>query len=165
MFCEKRLGGITFFVFQGLEKIPGFVHAFTVRQSDSSIKDAHQSGPVAKKEEALLEVLRIQAGQLVLMQASDDLGDLIATQFAELGRVESGGSLKASATDLFRPLREAVYSVDAKEWRPAVAADGLIDGRSETFLLKIEDDARLLLLRLTDAHFNVITHDLTSYLP
>lgn len=68
MFCEKRLGGITFFVFQDLEKIPGFVHAFTLRQSDSSIKDAHQSGPVAKKEEALLEVLGIQAGQLVFLE-------------------------------------------------------------------------------------------------
>ena len=114
------------------------------------------------------------------LQASDHKGnadgeDLLATRISdqvvvdhsppELGRVESGGSLKASATDLFSPLREAVYSVDAKEWRPAVAADGLIDGRSETFILEINDNARLLLLRLTDAHFNVITHDLTSYLP
>ena len=68
MFCEKRLGGTTFFIFQELEKIPGFVHAFTLRQSDSSIKDANQSGPVAKKDEALLEVLGIQAGQLVFLE-------------------------------------------------------------------------------------------------
>jgi YfiH family protein len=67
MFCEKRLGGTTFFIFQELEKISGFVHAFTLRQSDSSIKDASQSGPVAQKDEALLEVLGIQAAQLVFL--------------------------------------------------------------------------------------------------
>ena len=114
------------------------------------------------------------------LEASDHKGnadgeELVATRISdqvvidhsppELGRVESSGSLSASATDRLSPLREAVYSVDAKEWRPAAAADGLIDSRSETFVLEIDEDARLLLLRLTDAHFNVITHDLTSYLP
>ena len=68
MFCEKKLGGTTFFGFQELEKIPGLVHAFTLRQSDSSIKDVNQSGPVAKEKEILLEALGIRTGQLVFLQ-------------------------------------------------------------------------------------------------
>ena len=68
MFCEKTLSGTTFFVFQELEKIPGFVHAFTLRQSDSSIQDANRWVPVAKEEEALLEALGIRAGQLVFLE-------------------------------------------------------------------------------------------------
>ena len=68
MFCEKKSGGTTFFVFQELEQIPDFVHAFTLRHSDSSIKDVNQSVPVAQKEEALLETLGIPRGQLVFLE-------------------------------------------------------------------------------------------------
>ena len=35
----------------------------------------------------------------------------------------------------------------------------------ETFDLILPEDARLLLLRLTDAHHNVVTFDLTGHLP
>ncbi len=68
MFCEKKLGGTTFFVFQELEELPDFVHAFTLRHSDSSIKDVNQPVPVAQKEEVLLEILGISRGQLVFLE-------------------------------------------------------------------------------------------------
>jgi hypothetical protein len=55
-----------------------------------------------------------------------------------------------------------VFSVDAQEWKPVEAADGLLDGRTETLLLAPEKDGgSLLLLRVTDAAYNVITFDLT----
>jgi YfiH family protein len=68
MFCEKKLGKTTFFVFQELEEIPGLVHAFTLRQSGFSINDANHSVPVAKEKEVLLEALGIRTGQLVFLQ-------------------------------------------------------------------------------------------------
>jgi hypothetical protein len=74
---------------------------------------------------------------------------------------ESGGELQVVAEDLFNPLREAVYSIDAKRWQPAVTADGLLDGQRETLILQIPQAGEVLLLRLTDAAFNVVTIDLT----
>ena len=66
-------------------------------------------------------------------------------------------------TDRWNPLREAMLSVDAGEWRPAAAADGLLDGQSETLLLgEIPGSARLVLLRLADAALNYETFDLSS---
>ncbi len=55
-------------------------------------------------------------------------------------------------------------SVDAGEWRPAPAADGLLDGRRETLELEVPEGARLVLLRVTDAAFNVTTFDLSDRL-
>ena len=68
MFCEKKLGGTTFFVFQELETIPNLVHAFTLRQSDSSINHVNPSVPDAKQDQALLEALGIRSGQLVFLE-------------------------------------------------------------------------------------------------
>ena len=68
MFYEKKLGGTTFFVFQELEVIPNLVHAFTLRQSDSSINDANPSISDATQGEALLAALGIRAGQLVFLE-------------------------------------------------------------------------------------------------
>jgi hypothetical protein len=55
-----------------------------------------------------------------------------------------------------------VFSVDGAEGRPAPAADGLLDGRGETLRVAPEEPGRFLLLRLTDAAFNVVTYDLSS---
>ena len=74
----------------------------------------------------------------------------------------SDGRLQVVVEDQWNPLREAVYSVDAKAWRPALAADGLMDGQRETLLLNLPEEGELLLLRLTDAAFNVVTIDLTG---
>ena len=55
-------------------------------------------------------------------------------------------------------------SADAAPWEPAKASDGLIDSRRETLVLEPAKGARIVLLRLTDAAFNVNTFDLTRYL-
>ncbi len=70
------------------------------------------------------------------------------------------GVLEVEIRDDLSPVRGAVYSVDAGEWQPAQAADGLLDGRRETLHIKLPAGSRMLLLRLTDAAFNVVTSDL-----
>ena len=75
---------------------------------------------------------------------------------------ESNGELRVVAEDRFNPLREAVFSVDAQRWQPVATADGLLDGQRETLILPAPQEGELLLLRLTDAAFNVVTIDLTG---
>ena len=58
-------------------------------------------------------------------------------------------------------MRRAAVSVDAGEWRPVRAADGLLDGRRETLRVEVPEGTRLLLLRVLDAAFNVVTFDLS----
>ncbi|MEM6793366.1 MAG: hypothetical protein AAF725_05260 [Acidobacteriota bacterium] len=72
------------------------------------------------------------------------------------------GSLLLTVSDEHNPIRNAVYSVDAREWRSAESADGLLDGRQERLRLEVPEDARLVLLRLTDAAFNVVTLNLSD---
>ena len=73
----------------------------------------------------------------------------------------SDKGLEVVVEDSWNPLREAVYSVDAQQWRPAIPVDGLLDGRRETLQVPPLEPGSLLLLRLTDAAFNVVTIDLT----
>ncbi len=80
-----------------------------------------------------------------------------------LGAVERGpGEWRIEVEDALSPLREAVYSVDAGEWLPATAADGLLDGQRETLTLVPPPAAALVLLRVTDAAFNLRTFDLSG---
>jgi len=72
----------------------------------------------------------------------------------------SGELLEVEVRDAWNPLREALVSVDAGEWKPVPATDGLVDGRKELLKVQRPKDARLLLLRLTDAAHNVVTIDL-----
>ncbi|MGH9362321.1 MAG: hypothetical protein ACRD2T_10435, partial [Thermoanaerobaculia bacterium] len=74
-----------------------------------------------------------------------------------LGEVTRSGSLRVVVADELSPLREAVWSVDAGEWRPAEPEDGLLDGRSEALHLPVPPGSRLVLLRVTDAAYNVVT--------
>lgn len=77
----------------------------------------------------------------------------------------SGGKVRATVRDAANPLREAMYSVDAEEWRPVPSADGLIDGQTETLVVEPGDDSRrggLLLLRIMDAAYNVVTFNLSE---
>ena len=78
--------------------------------------------------------------------------------------VRQGDRLVVEVGDGLSPLREAMVSVDAGEWRPARAADGLLDGHAERLEIELSGSARLVLLRLTDAAFNDATVDLTRYL-
>ena len=74
----------------------------------------------------------------------------------------SGRTLRVTVRDDASPLSEAVYSVNAAEWKPVVPADGLIDGRTETLLIEAGEPGSLVLLRVTDAAHNVITFNLTQ---
>jgi hypothetical protein len=73
------------------------------------------------------------------------------------------GGWRVAVSDRFHPLREAMLSIDAGEWRPLATADGLLDGQHETLLLgELPASARLVLLRLADAALNYETFDLTG---
>lgn len=78
------------------------------------------------------------------------------------GRKRGDRILEVELRDLLNPLRDVVYSVDAKPWENARVADGLLDGRREVVRLEVPEGARMLLLRATDAAFNVITFDLLT---
>ncbi|HEX3127012.1 MAG TPA: WD40 repeat domain-containing protein [Thermoanaerobaculia bacterium] len=74
-----------------------------------------------------------------------------------------GGKVRATVRDSASPLREAMYSVDAQEWKPVPSADGLIDGQTETLVVDSESKpGGLLLLRVTDASYNVVTFNLSE---
>lgn len=55
------------------------------------------------------------------------------------------------------PLREVVLSVDGGDWQRLEAKDGLLDGRRETVALEVPAAARFVVVRVTDAAFNVLT--------
>jgi len=69
-------------------------------------------------------------------------------------------TLEVVVRDDISPLRDAVYSADGGAWTPALATDGLVDGRSETLRIKAPRGVQLLLLRIMDAGFNVVTFNL-----
>ncbi len=80
-----------------------------------------------------------------------------------LGEVSRGNAgFRVVAGDAMSPLRRAEVSVDAGEWRLLEPEDGMLDGVRETLSVEAPSSARLVLLRLTDAAFNVVTYDLNQ---
>jgi hypothetical protein len=75
---------------------------------------------------------------------------------------DKGGALRVTVRDAASPLREALYSINAEEWKPVRAADGLLDGRTEILLIPPGEAGDLGLLRVTDAAHNVVTFNLTA---
>lgn len=76
-----------------------------------------------------------------------------------------GGRLQATVKDGANPIREAMISLDANDWKPVASIDGLIDGRTETLVIEPNDAGSgnsLLLLRVTDAAHNVVTFNLSE---
>jgi hypothetical protein len=74
-----------------------------------------------------------------------------------------GAQLVARVRDDWSPLREAELSIDGATWKPAKTADGLLDGRAESFETEaIPAGAKLVLLRVVDASWNVRTFDLLA---
>ena len=73
-----------------------------------------------------------------------------------------GTSIEVEVEDSWNPIRTAEYSVDATDWKPALAKDGLLDGQRETLVLPIPEKGRLMLLKVQDAAFNVITVDVSG---
>lgn len=85
--------------------------------------------------------------------------DHSAPQLVETRR--QGRKLSLEVRDERSPLMDAVWSVDAGPWQPVRVSDGLLDSRQETLQLEIPEGARMVLLRLTDGAFNVVTLDLS----
>jgi hypothetical protein len=73
--------------------------------------------------------------------------------------------LNIEIRDALSPLRSVRVSLDAGEWEPLAASDGLLDGRREQLSVPLPDSADLLLLQVMDAAFNVVTFDLSEELP
>ena len=72
------------------------------------------------------------------------------------------GSLEVAVEDHLSPLRRGEFSIDAGEWLPARPVDGLLDGQRERLLVDHPESGKLVLLRLMDAAFNVVTFDLSQ---
>lgn len=80
----------------------------------------------------------------------------------KLGDVKSAkGKLVVTIEDAANPIRTAEISIDAGEWRAAESRDGLLDGRREVLDLEVPEGARWILLRVSDAAFNVLTFELS----
>jgi hypothetical protein len=77
-----------------------------------------------------------------------------------LARTSQTTSIRVTIADDLSPIRSAEISVDGSAWEEAVTEDGLLDGQQESLLVDQPPTARLLLLRLTDAAFNVATYNL-----
>ncbi len=80
---------------------------------------------------------------------------------ALVGVEERGGVLHVTVKDALSPVREAVVSVDAGEWKPVPPEDGLLDAQTEVLLVPPPKPGEMLLLRVTDAAYNVATYDLS----
>ena len=133
----------TYFSFDATA-LPDGVYRFRLRASD---------GPSNQPESALVEE-RVSDPVVI---------DHTTPVLVEMDR--SGGRLRATVRDSANPLREAMFSVDAQEWKPVPAADGLIDGQTETLVVEAGDrraPGGLLLLRVMDAAYNVVTFNLSE---
>lgn len=75
------------------------------------------------------------------------------------------GVLEVAVEDAWSPLRRARFSVDARRWEPAEAADGLVDGLAEILRVPLPENGSLLLLQVEDAARNLTTFDLSRWLP
>ena len=124
--------------------LPDGVYRFRVQADDSKV---HEEGQGLRAE-------KISAPVVV----DHGVPELVS-------RTRRGGQVEVRLRDALSPLRNAVYSLDAKAWQRAPAEDGLMDGRSEHLRLEVPEDARLLLLRVTDAAWNVVTFDLLTEKP
>jgi hypothetical protein len=122
--------------------LPDGVYRFRLRASDRPSNDPERA--------------------LVAEQMSDPV--VIDHTPAALVKVEKekDGALRVTVRDAASPLREALYSVNAEEWKPVQAADGLLDGRTEILLIPPGKAGDLGLLRVTDAAYNVVTFNLTQ---
>jgi hypothetical protein len=133
--------------------LPDGVYRFRLRASDKP----------ANEPEAVLVSERVS--DPVVIDHSPPT--LVETKIDKGSGGTNGGShmspiLRVTVRDAANPLRGAVYSVDAQEWKPVRAADGLLDGRTETLLIEPGEPGGLLLLQVTDAAYNVITFNLTQ---
>ena len=99
------------------------------------------------------------------VQRSEEISEpvLVDNSVPELiGFERQTTGLEVEVSDQWSPLRRAEFSLDAGEWLPVRPVDGLLDGQHERLLVDLPDSGKLVLLRLMDAAFNVVTFDLSE---
>jgi hypothetical protein len=77
-----------------------------------------------------------------------------------IGAIRRDGTrfvVAADVRDGDSPVSRVEYSLDAQRWQPAFPRDGILDGRHESFEIRLDADSsgRTLVLRATDALGNV----------
>jgi hypothetical protein len=122
--------------------LPDGIYRFRLVASDRKANDPQD----AKTAEQVSEPVVIDQTPPALVQA--EVGD--------------DKRLHVIVKDALSPIREAVTSLNAGEWKPARVADGLLDSKTETLILDPAPKGGLLLLRVTDAAYNVVTFDLSN---
>lgn len=80
----------------------------------------------------------------------------------QIGALRRDGTrfvVPADVRDGDSPISKVEYSLDAQRWQTAFPRDGILDGRQETFEIRLDADAsgRTLVIRATDALGNVGT--------
>ena len=73
-------------------------------------------------------------------------------------RTGATAEINIRATDAASELRRAEYSLDATAWIPVNSADGVVDGREETFRISLQGLAageHIVVVRVYDASNNV----------
>ena len=80
----------------------------------------------------------------------------------QIGTMRKDGTrliVSAEIRDSDSAVMKVEYSLDAQRWQPAFPRDGILDGRQESFDIRLEADAagRTLVIRATDALGNVGT--------
>lgn len=105
-----------------------------------------------------------QANEPAEAQTAERVSDPVVidhTPPALAGSERQGGVLRVQVRDAGNPIRQAEVSVNAGEWKPVPAADGLLDGRVETLLVPLAGPGDYVLLRVMDAAWNVTAFDLS----
>jgi hypothetical protein len=128
--------------------LPDGIYRFRLEASDASDEDP---GP-ALSDERVSEPVVVDHTVPRLIGVRRD-GDRLVVELADEGN----------------PLREAEYSLGGGPWKAAEVRDGLLDGRREELLVPAVPapgtngaaGAALLILRVSDAAFNVVTFDLS----
>lgn len=116
-------------------------------------------------------VLRVLASDAKSNPAETALaGDMESSSFdidtvapvVTMGAVQRDGArfvVSGDVRDGDSPVTRLEYSLDAQRWEPAFARDGLLDGRTESFEIRLEAEAagRTLVIRASDALGNIGT--------
>ncbi len=103
MFSRKVRGGVPYFAFDELDSVPGLVHAFTSRETDSAREDAETPAEVAASKPYLLKALGLPGPARSLDQIHS--GRVLSSQEWLQSRV--GDGMVLTSPDEFAVVRTA----------------------------------------------------------
>jgi hypothetical protein len=75
----------------------------------------------------------------------------------DVGLERSGDSWVVTVSDGLSPIVRAEWSRDGESWTPLAPADGLLDGREETFRFPAESGRHMVVVRVVDRQHNRAT--------